>query len=417
MSFMVLVCILAGVSANGQKETVSEQTSKEAGTESIVLQVFDAHAYGLDQYAEMVKKFEASHPGVKIEVQHAANDALTLLQSRVNSNDIPDVFDVEAGTQARNYYEYAYDWSNDAEVLAKFKQSALATGLDAQGKVMSLPWTFENMGLIYNKDLFAEAGITELPQTMDELEQACIKLKAHGIPAFALASKETWVLGQVATHFMMDKKLGAKGVVDAINNGQLKFADMENFHNLFRFLDLVVKYGVNKPLEVDWETSENKIANNQVAIIHMGDWCQSTLDSFNPDAQLAFLPFPVSNDPADATLLSSCNWTYIVNKNSKHLELAKEYEEYILSSPEGLIWMSDGVGAVPGAKTDRNIKGYLANDASKYLTAGKTNGWIHTSTPLGYYDLLGGDLQAYMIGQMSEKEVVQHLQQFWDSSK
>lgn len=413
----VLAFAAVGVWANGQPEKPLEKTSKNAENENIVLQVFDFHAYGLEQYAEMVKKFEAGHPGVRIEVQHAANDGHTLLQARVNSNDIPDVFDVESGTEARNYYEYAYDWSNDSAILAKFKQSALDTGKDAQGRIMSLPWTYENMGLIYNKDLFAKAGITKLPGTMDELEQACVKLNAQGIPAFALASKETWVLAQVATHFMMDKSIDAKGVVERINGGQLKFANMKNFPNLFRFLDLVSKYGVKKPLEVDWETSENLIANNQVAIIHMGDWCQSTLDSFNPKANLAFLPFPVSNNPEDATLLSSCNWTYIVNKNSKHLELAKEYAEYILTSDEGQSWMAEGVGAVPGCKTEKNIKGYLANDASKYIAMGKTNGWIHTSTPLGYYDELGSNLQAYMIGQMTAKEVTENLQKFWDESK
>jgi raffinose/stachyose/melibiose transport system substrate-binding protein len=412
----VLVCAIASVSwAAGQQEKSSAQTSKASG--GIVLQVFDAHAYGLEEYAEMVKEFEADHPGVRIEVQHAANDAQALLQSRVNSNDVPDVFDVESGTQARNYYEYAYDWSNDASTLAKFKESALKTGMDAQGKVMSLPWTFENMGLIYNKDLFEKAGITKLPSTLDELEQACIKLQQIGIPAFALAAKETWVLGQVATHFMMDKSLDAQGVVERVNSGQLKFADMKNFPNLFRFLDLTMKYGVKKPLEVDWETSENKIANNQAAIIHMGDWAQSALDSFNPKANLAFLPFPVGNDPKDATLLSSCNWTYIVNKDSKNLELAKEYAQYILSSDMGQYWMSEGVGAVPGCKTDRAIKGYLANDASEYLTKGLTNGWIHTIAPLGYFDFIGGNLQAYMLGMMSSKEVTQKLQAFWDESK
>ncbi len=407
----VLVCVIASVSwASGQQEN----TGKASG--EIVLQVFDAHAYGLEEYADMVKDFEATHPGVRIEVQHAANDAQALLQSRVNSNDVPDVFDVESGTQARNYYEYAYDWSNDSSTLAKFKESALKTGMDAQGNVMSLPWTFENMGLIYNKDLFTQAGITTLPSTLDELEQACIKLEQKGIPAFALASKETWVLAQVATHFMMDKSLDAPGVVEKINNGQLKFADMKNFQNLFRFLDLTMKYGINKPLEVDWETSENKIANNQAAIIHMGDWAQSALDSFNPNANLAFLPFPVGNDSNDTTLLSSCNWTYIVNKDSKNLELAKEYAEYILSSDMGQYWMSEGVGAVPGCKTDKSIKGYLANDASTYLTKGLTNSWIHTIAPLGYFDFLGGNLQAYMIGAMSAKEVTQKLQDFWDES-
>ena len=63
--------------------------------ENVTLNVFDAHAYGLEEYDEMVKAFEESHPGVTVDVQHAANDYDTLLQSRVNSGDTPDVFDAE----------------------------------------------------------------------------------------------------------------------------------------------------------------------------------------------------------------------------------------------------------------------------------------------------------------------------------
>ena len=49
---------------------------------------------------------------------------------------------------------------------------------------------------------------------MDELEAACEKLDAAGITAFSLAAKETWVLQQLSTHYMMDKTLDAKGVVE-----------------------------------------------------------------------------------------------------------------------------------------------------------------------------------------------------------
>ena len=80
--------------------------------ENVTLNVFDAHAYGLEEYDEMVKAFEESHPGVTVDVQHAANDYDTLLQSRVNSGDTPDVFDAEAGTKAKMYYDYAYDWAD-----------------------------------------------------------------------------------------------------------------------------------------------------------------------------------------------------------------------------------------------------------------------------------------------------------------
>ena len=100
-------------------EPEAEAGGETAGGDQIVLKVFDAHAYGLDEYAEMVEAFEKDHPGVTIKVQHAANDSNTLLQSRVNSGDIPDVFDVESGTSAKAYYEYAYDWTNDTETAKK----------------------------------------------------------------------------------------------------------------------------------------------------------------------------------------------------------------------------------------------------------------------------------------------------------
>lgn len=397
----------------------SGNTSKDQTktAEEITLKVFDAHAYGLDEYAEMAKKFEEAHPGVKIEVQHAANDSKTLLQSRVNSGDIPDVFDVEAGTAAQTYYEYAYNWSEDKEILDKFKEAALKTGMDGNGNIMSLPWTYENLGLIYNKDLFEKAGITELPATLDELEAACEKLSAAGITAFALSGKETWVLRHLSTHFMMDKSLDAKGVADKLNSGDLKFEDMKNFQNLFRFLDLAVKYGPDKPLEIDWETSENMLANGEAAIIHMGDWCQATLDSFNPDARLGFLPCPVSDKPEDATLLSACNWTYIVNKDSKHLDLAKEYLEYILTSDEGMKWICSGVGAVPGAKTTMEVKGALANDATTYIEKGKTNGWIHTLASSEFSDIAGSAMQAYMLGDMTEQQATAEFQRGWPALK
>lgn len=418
LAISMLTGLLAGCGSSDKATDTqaagAQQETAGAGGEKVVLTVFDAHAYGLDEYAEMAAKFEEEHPGVTIEVQHAANDSATLLQSRVNSNDIPDVFAVEAGTNAKKYYEYAYNWNNDPAVLDLFQPESLEVGKDDDGNVMSLPWTYENAGLLYNKDLFAQAGITELPKTLDELEQACEKLQAAGITPFALAAKEGWVLGQLSTHFMMDKKLDADGVVNGMDDGSLTYQTLPNFNNLYRFLDLAVTYGPDKPLEIDWETSENMLANNQAAIISMGDWCQSVLDSFNPDANVGFLPCPVSDNPDDATLLSSCNWTYIVNKDSKNLELAKEYAEYILTSEMGQYWMCDGVGAVPAVITDREVKGTLANDAKVYVENGKTNGWIHTKAPSGYTKTVGAYMQAYMTGDMSADEVTQEFQNFWN---
>lgn len=420
---MVMVAAMAattlsacGGSEKPQETAAGEQAAAgEKAAENVTLKVFDAHAYGLEEYAAMAKAFEESHPGVTIEVQHAANDSRTLLQSRVNSGDIPDVFDIESGTAAKMYYEYAYDWNNDTEVLAKFNEDALETGKDDEGNIKALPWTYENAGVLYNKDCFEKAGITELPGNLAELEEACVKLEAAGITPFAIAAKEAWVLGQLSTHFILDKSLGAKGTTDAIMSGEKTFADLPNWNNLFAFMDLTMKYGPEKPLEVDWETSENMLANGQAAMISMGDWCQSTLDSFNADANLGFLPVPVGNSAEDATLLSSCNWVYMVNKDSENLELAKEYMEYILTSEEGQHWMCEGVGAVPAVKTDKAVKGKLANDAKTYIAAGKTDKWLHTIAPTNFTATCGAYIQGYMTGDMSAEDVTQYYQEFYTS--
>ncbi|GMQ61939.1 ABC transporter substrate-binding protein [Vallitalea maricola] len=413
----ILLCGILVVSIVGCSKANNENTSNNSNTEGkkdkVTLKVFDAMAYGLERYDELVKSFEESHPGVTVEVQHAPNDTNALLGARVSSNDIPDVFAIQVGSYAQSYYEFAYDWSNDKDVLDLFNQSALKTGLNSEGKIMSLPWTYENMGLLYNKDIFNAAGIDKLPQTLDELEQACIDIKAAGYIPFAISAKENWVLKQVATNFMMDKKLDAKGVVEAIDNGSLTFDTMPNFKNLFRFLDLAVEYGPAKPLEVDWETSENMLANGEAAIIHMGDWCQSTLDKFNPDANVGFLPFPVSDNPDDVTLLSSVSWTYIVNKDSDNIDLAKQYLQFILTSDEGIDWITNYIGSVPAAAGAHKVKGKLANDAAAYIKAGKTNGWIHSLMPTGFDTTLGPLMQSYMINGITVEESIKELEDDW----
>ena len=75
--------------------------------------------------------------------------------------------------------------------------------------------------------------------------------------------------------------------------------------------------------------------------------------------------------------------------------------------------MCDGVGAVPGAKTDMDVKGALANDASTYVEEGKTNGWIHTIEPNGYGDIVGPALQAYMTGDKTAEQVTEEFQNGW----
>ena len=45
--------------------------------------------------------------------------------------------------------------------------------------------------IFYNKTIFAELGL-EVPETIDELEDVCAKLKENGITPFSLANASKW---------------------------------------------------------------------------------------------------------------------------------------------------------------------------------------------------------------------------------
>ena len=419
----MLLCSCGQTSQNDNSTETKPSAKTEKASENkdgteVTLKVFDSMAYGIEAYDDLIKKFEENHPGVKVEIQHAANDSNTLLQSRFNSGDIPDIFLNEPGASASLYYEYSYDWAQDTELLSKFHEGALNLTKDSKGSIYGLPWTYETMAFIYNKDVFDKAGITELPNSIDELAVICKKLQDNGTKPISIAGKENWVLGQMATHFIMDKSLDAEGTVSALKNGEKSFKDLPHWDNFFKLLDLVKEYDGDKAIETGWEPSENAVATGEAAILHMGDWAQANFTKMGPDTKLAFLPVPVGSNADDNTILSSVGWVFQVYKDSPNLDLAKEYCEYVLCSEDGAKWMTEGVDAVPAnTTTDLQPSGDLPQDAQKYIKAGKTNGWIHTICDTTYSDTVGPLIQGYILGEYSKEEVTQGFEDYFKNLK
>jgi multiple sugar transport system substrate-binding protein/sorbitol/mannitol transport system substrate-binding protein len=67
--------------------------------------------------------------------------------------------------------------------MSDFMQG-FVNALSYNGKVWALPMYGESTMLMYNKELFAKAGISKPPANKAEFEDALNKLKAAGIPAF-----------------------------------------------------------------------------------------------------------------------------------------------------------------------------------------------------------------------------------------
>lgn len=407
-SLILLTSLSSMLFGNSQSETAMD--NKENG--KVLITVLDGQAYALERYDELLKTYQESHPNIIFEVQHAANDFSTIRSSRINSGQIPDIIVGQSGSDVSRLYDYAYDFTNDP-ILEKFTKSALSSSINDDGKYLSLPWVHENMSLIYNKDLFEQAGITTLPKTLDELEDVAKILDAAGITPFGVAFKEPWVIKHVISHFVALTNENPKETISALSNENITFEELTGIENSFRMIDLMIKYGVSKPLETGWEKSENMLANGEVAMIHMGDWAEAVLKKFNPNINMGFIPMPVSNDPKDAVILSNVSWQYVINKDSAHLDETKAFLEYLLTSDDGLDWMGNGLGSVPPTVNAKETSGILSNNALEYISAGESKAWNHVLYPSGFGDYLSSDYQEYILGTLTPEEVLTNLSDEW----
>lgn len=138
-------------------------------------------------YDEVFAEFEAEHPGVRIvHEQLDWSNGLDKITVAIAARSGPDV--IELGSTWMPQFM-------GANALAPIDISGIAddmTGLDSvtrDGLVYGIPWFGTANVIYYNKDLFAQAGITELPTTWAEFKEASEKIAALGPDMYGYSLK------------------------------------------------------------------------------------------------------------------------------------------------------------------------------------------------------------------------------------
>ena len=107
---------------------------------------------------------------------------LTKLDAAFQSGDAPDVYMERGGGELADHVEAGLtkDLSEvSADVISHVGGSV--AGWQVDGKTYALPFSVGVVGFWYNKDLFAQAGVTDAPTTWDEMDRGrSTRLKAAG---------------------------------------------------------------------------------------------------------------------------------------------------------------------------------------------------------------------------------------------
>jgi multiple sugar transport system substrate-binding protein len=145
-----------------------------------------------DTFQAMAEEYNASHEGVNIKTSNVPNaDFLTKLRASATSNSLPDIAigDLVWVPQI-NELGSLVDLGPllPAEVLSDINPALTSFGT-IDGKQVSVPVSANNLGFMYNRTLFEEAGLDpdSPPTTWEELlEDGKAILEATGKPGYDL---------------------------------------------------------------------------------------------------------------------------------------------------------------------------------------------------------------------------------------
>lgn len=252
-------------------------------------------------WEEVAAEFEAANPGVTVEQTGYQNEELqrTLIPNALAAGDPPDLFQVWPGGELRDQVANGYLQPLDDSIGDTIASvGATVNPWQVDGATYGVPFTFGIEGFWYNTDLFAQAGIDEVPTTLDELVDAVGALREAGVTPIAVGAGDKWPAAhwwyQFALHSCSPETLQAA-------EAEADFSDdcwVEAGEQLEAFLGITpFQEGfLGTPAQTGAGSSAGLVANGQAAMELMGHWNAGVIGGLTPTEEvpefLGWFPFP-----------------------------------------------------------------------------------------------------------------------------
>ncbi|MDI3408681.1 extracellular solute-binding protein [Streptomyces cavernicola] len=297
---------------------------------------------------------------LKFEIQQW-NGIQQKLTTALSEENPPDVFEI-GNTQTP-----AYAQTGGLAELDDLKKSIGADWTETlnapsvyDGKQYAAPWFAANRVVVYNKKVFKEAGVTEIPKTRAELFAAFDKIKAEGKAEPVYMPGQNWYFFDgltIGTGADLVKKKGGKWVSN--------LADPK----VGEAMEIYQKYASysTAPKDKDEATPQQAevFAKGKVgAFIGMG-WESGVAIKANPKIEKDIGYFTIPGESADkpeGVFLGGSNLA--IAAGSEKQELAREFLKIALSDKfEGQL--SKELGVIPNKESlQENLKGQPAGEAA-----------------------------------------------------
>lgn len=326
---LLVVLLLALVTVSvGRAPTARAQNL--SGTITVLNHRTDLDKDGtLAKYSEAFKKL---HPDVTVNWE-TITDYAGEMATRMNTKDYGDVLNIPPALSPDKFPDFLSPLGTVDELGKKY--NFINEGA-FDGTVYGIATTGNAQGILYNKEVFKAAGITDLPKTAEDFlaDLKLIKEKTQAIPLYT-----NYHAGWALTQWNSGNE-AFSGNADYLNlkvpHMDAPFAKGEPFYNSYKILYDAVKAGYTEkdPTTTDWEKSKNLIGTGQIGVMVLGSWAISQMEAAavaaGKDASvIGYMPYPVALDGKQYAGAGG-DYKMAVNKNSANQEVAKAFVTWFM---------------------------------------------------------------------------------------
>ena len=249
------------------------------------------------KFKDYITEFQKLYPNIKIEYEAVTNyaDDVTI---RLTTGNWGDIMMIPTTVDKKELPNLFQSFGTTDKIGANYE---FINNFALDGQVYGIASTGNAQGVVYNKKVFSNAGIKDLPKTPDEFLDALkkIKDKTKAIPLYTNFAAG-WTMGA------WDAYIGgsATGDPDFMNNklvhGNNPFTDRGDQtgpYAVYYTLYEAVKRGLveEDPTTTDWEGSKGMINRGEIGTMVLGSWAVVQMQQAGDNAEdIGYMPFPIS---------------------------------------------------------------------------------------------------------------------------
>jgi len=334
----------------------TEQPKEETQKEGEKVTIRFSHWRGEDKEAfeKIIAKFQEENPDIIVEQDISGSEQYQAkLQAELQAGTGPDVFTVMPGARfVAVATAGAYADLKGEEFLNRVSAHLLLPG-QMDGKQYAIPYQLVFNDPVYNVKIFEELGYTEdkLPKDWEGFLALCEAIKQKGITPIIFDSEIG--PGQFINPMLMNN-MPDGDTLSKVQTGEVKLTDEWFVKTLAQFKELNDKgYFQKDVLGTKKAGAASLFAQEKGAMLAQGSYMMATNKQANPNlVQGLIAPITVPADQMKYEGIHTATFMFGLNKDSKNLEAAKKFMEYVFRPEIG----AEYANATGQMLTIKNVK-------------------------------------------------------------